>query len=100
MLRYLFILDVAFAVLGGSMVIGVGVSALLLGWYLDTAPEYRGQVVTLLKLTLAYLSVTVAAGVAAWALRRRHQWHWLAQAALGLAGLGSYLISVTSLSAQ
>ncbi|TAJ52071.1 MAG: hypothetical protein EPN60_15640 [Nevskiaceae bacterium] len=100
MLRYLFILDVALAVLGGSMVIGVGVSALLLGWYLDSAPEYRDQVLTLLKLTLAYLSVTVAAGLAAWGLRGKRRWHWLAQAAVLLTGLGSYLISLTSLSAQ
>jgi hypothetical protein len=41
MLRYLFILDIAIAVLGASMVIGVGVSALLLGFHLDRAPEYR-----------------------------------------------------------
>ncbi|ROH89473.1 hypothetical protein ED208_10050 [Stagnimonas aquatica] len=100
MLRYLFILDVAIAVLGASMVIGVGVSALLLGWYLDTAPEYRDQVFTLVELTLVYLSATVAAGLAAWGLRRQRSWHWLAQAALLLAGFGSYLVSITSLSAQ
>lgn len=100
MLRYLFIFDVSVAVLGGSMVIGVGVSALLLGWYLDSAPEYRDQVLTLVKLTLVYLAATLAAGCAAWGLRRRQSWHWLAQAALLLAGFGSYLVSITSLSAQ
>ena len=49
--RYLFIADIALAILGASMVIGVGVSALLLAVYLDEAPEYAGQVRTLLLLT-------------------------------------------------
>lgn len=100
MLRYLFIFDTAIAVLGASMVIGVGVSALLLGVHLDSSPEYRGQTLTLLRLTGVYLSATVAATVAAWALRRRRRWHWLAQAALVLTSLASYAISLQSLSAQ
>lgn len=99
MLRYLFILDIAIAVLGASMVIGVGVSALLLGFHLDRAPEYRDQALTLVKLTAVYTLATAAAGLAAWAMHRRHGWHWAAQASLLLASLVSYFVSLESLSA-
>lgn len=98
MLRYLFILDIALAVLGASMAIGVGVSALLLGLHLDRAPEYRGQALTLVELTLVYLLVTLAAGLAAWSQRRRPAWHWPAQAALLLSVLAAYFVSLQSLS--
>lgn len=100
MLRYLLVLDIAIAVLGAAMVIGVGVSALLLGVHLDSAPEYRGQALTLLRLTLVYLLATLAAILAAWALHRRHSWHWGAQATLLLSSLASYFVSLRSLSAQ
>jgi len=100
MLRYLFILDTAIAVLGASMVIGVGVSALLLGVHLDSSPEYRGQTLILLRLTAVYLLATLAATVAAWALHRRRRWHWAAQLALLLSSLASYAVSIQSLSGQ
>lgn len=100
MLRYLFILDTVIAVLGASMVIGVGVSALLLGVHLDAAPEYHGQTLTLLRLTGVYLLATLAAIAAAWALHRRRSWHWGAQLALLLTSLASYFVSIQSLSGQ
>jgi len=100
MLRYLFVLDVAFAVLGASMVIGVGVSALLLAFHMDIAPEQRGSMVALLILTAAYTAVTVAAGLGAWGLRRRQGWHWWAQGAFLAAVLVSYFISIQMLSGQ
>jgi len=96
-MRYLFVLDVAFAVLGASMVIGVGVSALLLGWHLDVAPEQRGSMNTLLVLTVAYTVVTLAAAAGAWGLRRKAGWHWLAQAAFATSLVAAYFISIQSL---
>ena len=97
--RYLFIADVALAILGASMVIGVGVSALLLAVYLDEAPEYAGQVRTLLVLTAVYLLTTTCAALAAWLVRRRHRWQVLAQLAVVASCLLSYGVSLQALSA-
>lgn len=97
--RYLFIADVALAILGASMVIGVGVSALLLAVYLDEAPEYAGQVRTLLLLTAVYALTTVCAGLAAWLVRRRHRALSLAQLAVLASLLVSYFVSLQALSA-
>ena len=100
MLRYLFVLDIAFAVLGASMAIGVGVSALLLAFHMDIAPEQRNSMMGLLILTVAYTAITLAAGLGAWGLRRRQAWHWWAQAAFVAAVLISYFISIQMLSGQ
>jgi hypothetical protein len=97
MLRYLFALDAAIAVLGASMVIGVGISALLLAVHLDTAPEQRGAMLNLLILTAAYTAVTAAAVAAAWAIRARQAWHWLAQAAVVATAVASFYISIAML---
>ena len=94
MLRYLFVLDVAFAVLGASMVIGVGVSALLLAWHLNIAPEQRASMDALLLLTAAYSALTLAAAAGAWALHKKARWHWLAQVAFAATLFLSYLASV------
>lgn len=99
-MRYLFVLDVAFAVLGASMVIGVGVSALLLGWYLDVAPEQRGSMNALLILTAAYSAVTLAAAAGGWGIRRKARWHWLAQAAFAASLVASYFVSIQTLVSQ
>ena len=98
MLRYLFVLDVAFAVLGASMMIGVGVSALLLAWHLDMAPEQRASMNALLVLTAAYGAMTLAAAAGAWALHRQARWHWLAHAAFAGTLICSYLVSIQMLS--
>lgn len=100
MLRYLFVLDVAFAVLGASMVVGVGVSALLLAFHMDVAPEQRDSMLGLLALTAAYSAVTVAAALGAWGLHRKRRWHWGAQAAFLAGLLVSYFISIQMLSSQ
>lgn len=97
--RYLFIADVALAILGASMVIGVGVSALLLALHLDEAPQYRDQVGTLLLLTAVYTATTVAATVAAWLVRRRHRAQAGMQLVLVVTCLVSYFISLQALSA-
>ncbi len=96
MLRYLFFVDVSFAVLFSSMVIGVGVSALLLGWHLDFAPEYREMMNTLIKLTLVYLLVTLAGAGGAFGIFRKRSWHWGAQAifALSIVIAWEYTVSV------
>ncbi|MDO9451492.1 MAG: hypothetical protein Q7J29_01385 [Stagnimonas sp.] len=94
MLRYLFVLDVAFAVLGASMVIGVGVSALLLAWYLDVAPEQRASMHALLVLTVAYTAVTLAAAAGGWGIRTKARWQWFAQAAFAALLIASYFISI------
>ncbi len=80
MLRYLFVLDVAVAVLGASMTVGVGVSALLLGWHLDMAPEQRPSFDNLLWLTAAFTAITVTAAASALGLHRKRRWHWGAHA--------------------
>lgn len=100
MLRYLFVLDIAFAVLGASMVIGVGVSALLLAWHLDVAPEQRGSMHNLLLLTAAYSAVTLAAAAAAFGIHRKSGWHWLAQAAFVATLFISYFVSLQMLTSQ
>lgn len=100
MLRYLFVLDIAFAVLGASMVIGVSVSALLLALHLDVAPEQRDSMMALLILTASYTAVTVAAGLGAWGLRRQQNWHWWAQGGFVGAVLVSYFVSIQMLSGQ
>jgi hypothetical protein len=100
MLRYLFVLDVAFAVLGASMVIGVGVSALLLAWHLEVAPEQRDAMNALLVLTAAYTAVTLAAAAGGWGIRKKAVWHWAAQAVFAVALVGSYLVSVQMLASQ
>ncbi len=97
MRRYLLVLDLAFAVLGASMAIGVGVSALLLAGHLDIAPEQQGSMNSLLMLTLAYTAVTVAAAASAFGLHRRQGWHWAAQAAFGLSVVASYFVSIQML---
>ncbi len=99
MLRYLLVLDIAFAVLGASMVIGVGVSALLLGWHLDVAPEQRTSMHALLLLTAAYAGVTLAAAAGAWGIRRKARWHWPAQAGFAILLVASYYISKQMLTA-
>lgn len=100
MRRYLFVLDVAFAILGASMAIGVGVSALLLGWYLDTSPEQRGSFNNLLWLTLAFTAITMASFAGALGLHRKASWHWLAQAAFALSLLASFPLFVRILGNQ
>lgn len=100
MRRYLFVLDAAFAILGASMVIGVGVSALLLAFHLDTAPEQRDSMNTLLILTVAYTAVTLAAGAAAWAIHKKAPWHWPMQAAFAVSVIASYFVSIQMLANQ
>lgn len=100
MLRYLFVLDIAFAVLGASMVIGVGVSALLLAWYLDVAPEQRASMNALLLLSLAYSAVTLASAAGGWGIHKKATWHWGAQLAFLAALIGSYQLSIHLLTAQ
>ncbi len=93
MLRYVFVLDVAFALLGAALAIGVGVSALLLGFYLDVAPEHAGSARALVMLTIAYSAVTAAAAAGAWAIRRKAPWLWWAQGAFALALVVSFFVS-------
>lgn len=100
MLRYLFVLDIALAILGASMVIGVGVSALLLAVHLDTAPEHRGSMNTLLILTFAYSAVTLTAVAGAWAIHKKSAWNALAQIAFALSLIASYFISIRMLANQ
>lgn len=97
MLRYLFVLDVAFALLGASMVIGVGVSALLLAWYLDIAPDQRASMNALLVLTVAYSAVTLAAAAGGWGIRTKARWHWIAHAAFAASLVASYFVSIQAL---
>ena len=97
MLRYLFFVDVSFAVLFASMVIGVGVSALLLGWHLDLAPEYREMMNTLIKLTLVYLLVTLAGAGGAFGIFRKRNWHWAVQAMFALSVVLAWQYTVTVL---
>lgn len=99
-MRYLFVLNLAVAILAASMAIGVGVSALLLGWYLDVAPEQRDSMISLLVLTVAYSAAAFAAGLAAWGMRRKARWHWLAQAAFVLTTVLSYFLSIQVLKGQ
>lgn len=80
MFRYLFVLDVAFSLLGAAMVIGVGISALLLGWHLDVAPEQRPSYNNLLLLTVAFSVITSAAFASALGLHRKARWHWITHA--------------------
>lgn len=80
MFRYLFVLDVAAALLGAAMVIGVGISALLLGWYLDVAPEQRASYYNLLILTAVFTAITATSFAGALGLHRKVGWHWLAHA--------------------
>ena len=100
MFRYLFVLDVAFAILGASMVIGVGVSALLLAFHLDTAPEQRGSMNTLLILTVTYSAVTLAAAAGAWAIHKKAGWNLIAQVAFGVSLVASYFVSIQMLANQ
>ena len=97
MLRYLFALDIAIAVLGASMAIGIGVSALLLGWHLDSSPQYHEQVLVLVNLTLVYTAATVAAAVGALGLRRAARWHWPVHAAMVAASIAAYTYSIQTL---
>lgn len=97
--RYLFVLDVAIAVLGASMVVGVGVSALLLAVHLDTAPEQREPMLRLLLLTAAYAAPTLAAAAAAFGLRGGRRWHWAAQLLLLFTLVVAYSISLSILAA-
>lgn len=97
MSRYLFVFEIALAVLAASMMIGIGVSALLLGLHLDRAPQYRDDVHTLLMLTAAFLAITLAAGAGAWGLRLKAGWHWLAHPALIAAGFLTYYLTVQTL---
>ncbi|MES2885793.1 MAG: hypothetical protein V4709_13380 [Pseudomonadota bacterium] len=100
MLRYLFVLDVAFAVLGASMAIGVGVSALLLGLYLDTSPEQRPSFDNLLLLTLAFTVITLTSAASAFGLHRRAGWHWGAHALFALATVASVPLFIRILANQ
>lgn len=97
MLRYLFGLEISLAVLGASMTIGVGVSALLLGWHLNSSPQYHEQVLVLMNLTLAYTAVTVAAAVGALALHRQARWHWPVHAVMVAACFFAYTYSIQAL---
>jgi hypothetical protein len=99
MLRYFFMLDVAFAVLGASMAVGVGISALLLAVHLDIAPEQRDSMLNLLGLTVAYVAVTLTAVAGAWGIHRRARWHWLAQLTFFGAAAASGFVSVSLLAA-
>ncbi|MES2684497.1 MAG: hypothetical protein V4650_13340 [Pseudomonadota bacterium] len=100
MFRYLFVLDVACAILGASMVIGVGVSALLLAFHLDTAPEQRGSMNTLLILTVAYTAVTLAAAAGAWAIHKKAAWNLIAQLVFAVSLVASYFVSIQMLANQ
>ena len=100
MRRYFFVFDVAFAILGASMMIGVGVSALLLGWYLDVAPEQRGSYNNLLLLTIAFTAITVASAASAFGLRRQAGWHWGAHALFAVSILASIPLFIRILGNQ
>jgi peptidoglycan biosynthesis protein MviN/MurJ (putative lipid II flippase) len=100
LLRYLFVLDIGFAVLGAAMAIGMGVSALLLAWYLDVAPEQLDSMHALLLLTAAYTVTTVAAAAAAWAVHKKAMWHWPAHGIFLVTVLVSYFVSVRMLASQ
>ena len=100
MLRYLFVLDVAFAVLGASMAIGVGVSALLLGLHLDAAPEQRASFDNLLLLTLVFTIITVTSAACAMGLHRKAGWHWGAHAVFALSTVASVPLFLRILSSQ
>ena len=100
MARYLFVFDIAFAILGASMMIGVGVSALLLGGYLDVAPEQRASYNNLLLLTLAFTAITAAAAGSAFGLRRKAGWHWGAHALLFVSLIASVPLFIRILGNQ
>jgi MFS family permease len=94
MLRYIFLLDVSLAILGAAMVIGVGVSALLLALYLDSSPEYRGMTMNLTWLTVVYLAVTLSSAAGGWGIHKKAAWHWIAQALFAVSLVASYRVSV------
>ena len=100
MLRYFFVLDVAFAVLGASMFIGVGVTAFLQAWYHATAPELRESTGALLGLTALFLALTLSSAAAAYGIHRKAAWHWAAQLAFALSLVATVLISIQRLAAS
>lgn len=81
-MRYLLILDVAVAALGGAMTIGIGFVALIFLIYRRSSPDMAAQLPGVLVITACFLIVSVLGALASLLLRRHRPAHWALQLAL------------------
>lgn len=63
----------------------LGVVCLMYAVNLDTSPRMRAEWPTVAAVTSVFWVLSIFAGLALWAQRRRHGWRWIAQAISGIA---------------
>lgn len=77
-------MDWTAAIVGLIMSLNLAVVAFILSFYLDEAPQYRGDIPVILQSTLLF-GLLGAAGIAAGiSVRREKNWRWLAQGGVAL----------------
>ena len=81
-MNYLRGLDLVLAAFGATMAITLGVVCLMYGVYLDQSPQMREEFPALVKVTLLFTALGVAATIAWLALRGESRWRWTAQGML------------------
>ena len=81
-MKYLRGLDFVLAAFGATMALTLGVVCLMYGVYLDESPRMREEFPALVKVTLMFAVLAVAALLAWLALRRGSRWQWPAQGML------------------
>jgi hypothetical protein len=84
-MRYLQALNWVFVALGATMVVNLGVVALLYSIYLDEASRYRTDLSTVTTYLLLFFAVMVTAAAAAVGHRWHKFWRWPAELLLALA---------------
>ncbi|HVT35828.1 MAG TPA: hypothetical protein VHE37_09600 [Nevskiaceae bacterium] len=81
-MKYLRGFDLVLAAFGATMTITLGVVCIMYRVYIDQSPQMREEFPALLKVTLMFLLLAAAAGLAWQGLRRESAWRWPAQGAL------------------
>ena len=84
-MRYLQALNWVFLALGATMVVNLGVVALLYTIYVDEAARYRTELGTVTTYLLLFLGIALSAAAAAFGHRWRTFWRWPAELLLCVA---------------
>jgi hypothetical protein len=84
-MKYLLGFDIVMAALGAAMTIAVGYVALTFAVYSSADVRMQTGLPGVLTITACFALLTVLGGVAAWALWKRKNWHWIGQGVLVIA---------------
>lgn len=83
-MKYLLYLDAVLAALGVAMMLPMGYVCLVYALMPDAQPGMRQSFPNLVALTLCFVVLAVAGGIATWGMARRRAWNWPAQGMLAV----------------